>query len=102
MSTAPSRLFWNIQKGLLQLIANQIVNEDHGGFMLDRGYTDNLFIVQQLLEKRSKVEETHMAFIDLKKTYDSIPIWRVLEEFKVNPRWLDIIRELYRDNSHIT
>ena len=45
--------------------------EEQSGFRAGRSCTDNLFVLQQILEKRiSRNLSTHLIFVDLEKAYD--------------------------------
>jgi Reverse transcriptase (RNA-dependent DNA polymerase) len=78
------------------------ISEKQSGFMSGRSCVDNLFILQQLAEKRISIgEELHMAFIDLEKAYDTIPrqkLWEALYQLNINPQMLAIIQEIYKEN----
>lgn len=45
--------------------------------------------------------KTHMAFIDLRKAYDSVPrknIWKAFEGMHINPTLIKIVQEFYSKN----
>jgi len=49
----------------LKSIAEALIGEEQNGFRKGRSTTDNMFIVQQVLEKRREYNlPTHLAFID--------------------------------------
>lgn len=59
-----------LSTSILKPSANQIINEDKSSFTSGRGCVE---INQQLLVKKTSTnEETHMAFIDRDKAYESI------------------------------
>ena len=69
-----SRLFTKILQEKVRQDIGDNISEDQSGFVPGRSCVDNLFILQQLLEKKISVnDEIYLAFIDLKKAYDSIP-----------------------------
>ena len=57
---------------------------------------DVIFAARQLLEKARKHEESlFVVFVDLRKTYDSVPrnaLWTVLLKYGVPPRMVSVIR----------
>lgn len=97
-----SRLFGKILNKKLKESAEHKISEEQSGFVTGRGCVDNLFIIQQLTEKRrDKGEETHLAFIDLEKAYDSIPrkrLWEALLKLNIDEDLINIIKEMYRGN----
>ena len=98
-----SRLWAKIlQKRLREEVGDKI-SEDQSGFTPGRSCVDNLFILQQLIEKRSrKNEELHIAFIDLKKAYDGVPrnkLFTALRMIGVSDYMILLIRELYEENN---
>lgn len=97
-----SRLFNRIIHNILQRDTQHIISEDQNGFTPGRGCADGIYVVQQLIEKRTAIgEETHLAFIDLEKAYDSVPrsrLWQTLKQQNVDSRIINIIKELYTDN----
>lgn len=45
--------------------------------------------------------ETHLAFVDLQKAYDTVPVsklWRVLEQSNINHTYVTALKELYRES----
>src|SRR5215469_16719302 len=68
--------------------------------MAGRSYSDNTFVIKQLIEKQLRVgKEVHLLFIDLKKAYDIIPLiklWKALEETGISYTLNKTVKELYR------
>lgn len=97
-----TRLFGKIIKKELYEAAGDKIGEDQSGFTRNRSCVDNLFIIQQLIEKRnSRDEETHLALVDLEKAYDSVPrlkLWQALHSLGLNPQLIKLLKELYNDN----
>ena len=50
---------------------NKVMNEQ-GGFRVEKGCVDQIFVVRQVVEKTiEKVKEAYMAFVDPEKAYDA-------------------------------
>jgi Reverse transcriptase (RNA-dependent DNA polymerase) len=66
-----ARLFGKILNNQLNNDMKGNISEEQSGFMSGRSCVDNLFILQQLTQKRISIgEELLMTFIDLEKAYD--------------------------------
>jgi hypothetical protein len=97
------RGYTKILKAKLEKETYTIFSEDQSGFRAGRSCTDNLFKLQQILEKRRGVnEEIHLALVDLEKRYDSVPrckLWEALRSFSVDVELIEAIKELYNDDN---
>lgn len=62
-----------------------------------------MFVLRQIIEKRLKVDrETHLAFIDLEKAYDSVPrnkLWKILTEIGLNKTLIRIMQLMYKEST---
>lgn len=69
------------------------------GFRYDRGTSDNVFIVQHVLElAKSRRKTTYAAFIDFRKAYDSINrdlLWKALASMGVHGEFLHSLQQMY-------
>lgn len=85
VTSSISRLFGKILQEKVRANVGNTISEDQSGFIPGRSCIDNLFTLQQIVEKKiSTGEEIHLAFIDLEKAYDSIPqskLWEALAHF---------------------
>ena len=90
-----SRLFSKVLQKRLQKECIEKIDENQSGFIPGRSCVDNLFIIQQLIEKHmSHNHELFLAFIDLEKAYDSVPhsnLWKVMAD---RDKWNNIKRVL--------
>ncbi|KAH1011110.1 hypothetical protein HUJ04_000546 [Dendroctonus ponderosae] len=70
------------------------------GFCASRSCMNNIFVFKQIIENEIVTNrEIDLLFIDLQKSYDSIPIskpWKVLEETKINHMLINPMKELYK------
>ncbi|XP_044749742.1 uncharacterized protein LOC123310342 [Coccinella septempunctata] len=103
ITSSMSRLFGKILNSKLSDAMKDRIGEEQSGFVAGRSCVYNLFILQQLAEKKiSTGGEIHMAFIDLEKAYDTIPqqkLWEALKSLEVDKQMLLVIQELYRHNT---
>ncbi|XP_030765674.1 uncharacterized protein LOC115889741 [Sitophilus oryzae] len=98
-----SRLFTKIIRNKLEISTYNKISQEQSGFTAGRSCIDNLFTIQQLREKRnSREEDTHLAFVNLQKAYDSIPrvkLWYILEQLDVDECLINLIKVLYNNNT---
>ncbi len=67
------KVFTRILNGRLMAIAEKILLEQQAGFRKGRGTTDQIFCVREMIERHIEHHDPlYMAFIDLKKAYDSV------------------------------
>lgn len=102
VTSTMSRLWAKIIHKRLRMEVQGLIGEDQSGFRPGRSCVDNLFTLQQLIEKRiSRDQELHLTFIDIKKAYDNVPrnkLWYVLKEIGVSTGIIELIQELYSSN----
>ena len=71
------------------------LDENQSGFIPGKSCVDNLFIIQQLIEKHiSHNHAIFLAFIDLEKAYDSVPhsnLWKFMVDMGINGTILRIL-----------
>jgi hypothetical protein len=69
------------------------------GFRPGRGITDATFTLRQLMGKAWEyAAPLHLAFIDLRKAFDSVPrgaLWRVLRAYGVPPLLVELLMDLH-------
>ncbi|GJW41497.1 retrovirus-related pol polyprotein LINE-1 [Tanacetum coccineum] len=75
------------------------VSENQFGFMPGRFSVEAIYLIRSLIEKyRERQRDLHMAFLDLEKTYDSVPrefIWKTLVDKGTPKRYIKVIRDMY-------
>ena len=86
--------------GSVQTISEVVLADSQCGFRpKGRGCVDVIFAARQLLEKAREHEESlFVVFVDLRKTYNSVPrnaLWTVLLKYGVPPRMVSEIRSLH-------
>jgi hypothetical protein len=72
-------------------ITDEKIGEEQGGFRKGRGCIDQIFGVNQIIEKKlERQKELCVGFIDLEKGYDRVnreKMWDVLRKYDVNEKW---------------
>lgn len=79
---------------------NDIIPEMQSGFRKQRGCTDNIFILNSLIQQKisDPKGKLYTAFIDFKQAFDSVNhsiLWRKLISIGVSPRLINTIRSFY-------
>ena len=76
------------------------LGETQAGFRENRGTTDNLFVLTNLMERaKRKKTKLYVAFVDLRKAYDRVwreGLWRCLIKRGLGGKPLNILKQLYR------
>jgi replication-associated recombination protein RarA len=64
-------------------ILDVLLLEEQNGFRKGRSCTDDIFTIQQIIEKRREFNlEMHIAFIDYEKAFDRVNqamLWQIME-----------------------
>jgi hypothetical protein len=67
------KILSNILLSRLNPYADEIIGDHQCGFQCKRSTTDQIFYIQQILEKKWEYNGTvHQLFIDFRKAYDSV------------------------------
>ena len=89
----------------LQKLAEEDLPKSQCGFRKDRGCSDMIFRVRQLVEKswehRAKM---FFLFIDLRKAYDAVPraaMWLILGKLGVPELTIELIKTFHQDTQGI-
>jgi Reverse transcriptase (RNA-dependent DNA polymerase)/Endonuclease-reverse transcriptase len=93
------KLYGRMVIGRVQKVTQESISEVQCGFMPGRGCSDQIFTVQQLIEKCEDVgKKLFVAFVDLEKAYDRVNrsmLWSVLDEYGVKGRLLGAVKAMY-------
>ena len=80
---------------------NEILSDEQNGFRKGRSTTDHISSLTNIIEtSKLKRKQTFAAFIDFRKTYDSINrflLWLKLEDLGIGGNILTVIKAMYND-----
>ena len=80
---------------------HRVLGEEQNGFRVDRRAEDNMFIVNELIErKRKDGSKVYLGFLDIEKAYDRVNrtmMCKVLEKLGMCEKIVNIIRSMYVD-----
>lgn len=95
-----SRVYGRIIRDIIEEEYKNFEEEEQSGFWAGRSCTDNVFCLNQIVEKKlERNRATHLLFIDLQKAYDNIPIkklWEVLQNTNINHTIQKAVQTLYK------
>jgi hypothetical protein len=88
-------------KTCLQTITEAILLENQSGFRKGHSCIDNVFALNQIIEKRREFNlEMHIAFIDLEKAFDRInrsKLWEILDKRGYPKHLINILINMYNE-----
>lgn len=97
------KIFTKLIQSRLKNILEAYQPEEQVGFRRNKSTLNNLQTVNQLIEKANEYNiELFLCFVDFNKAFDSLEhssIWEALEEAGVEKDYIDVIKELYKDNT---
>jgi hypothetical protein len=95
LSTA-YKILSNVLLARLTPYVNEIIGDHQCGFRRNRSTMDQIFYIQQILEKKWEYNGTvHQLFIDFKKAYDSVKtevLYNILLEFGIPKKLVRLIK----------
>ena len=95
------KLYARIINKRLKIITETLIGEEQSGFRKGRSTSDNIFILQQILEKRSEYNlQTHIAFIDFQKAFDNVDrekLWIIMKEQGYPRQLIKVVKNLYEE-----
>jgi len=97
------KIYTKIIAQCFKTISETILLEKQNEFRIGRSYIDNVFIIQQIIEKRREFNsETHMAFLDLEKVFDRVnrnQLWQICNRRGILYHLIEVIISLYKITS---
>ena len=83
----------------IQEKTEQVTSDRQYGFRPNRGTTDAIFVVRQLMQKsKERNLNLHYHFIDFKRAFDTIwrqALWRMMARIGVNKTVIEVIKNMY-------
>lgn len=99
---AAYKIYSKIITERLKPISEAIIMEEQAGFRKGRSCIDNIFVLQQIIEKHKEFNrETHLTFIDYIKAFDRInrnELWRILYNRGIPLHLVEVIRNIYNNS----
>lgn len=93
------KIYTRIVNKRLRIITEVLMEEEQNGFRPGRSTIDNVFIMQQMFEKRKEFNlETHVAFIDFEKAFDRVnrkKLWFIMKEQGYPQHLIDVVKNMY-------
>ena len=82
----------------------EIVSEEQNGFRINRRGTENIYIINEIIEHAKKDnKEIYCAFLDIEKAYDTVDrdiLWEILERIGLTEHIRKIIKSMYYVQIH--
>jgi hypothetical protein len=75
-----------------------VLGEEQNGFRWDRGADDNIFVVNELIERMKRGgKRVHLAFIGIKKVYgsDRKLLYQLLKKIGMSEKYVRIVNSMY-------
>jgi hypothetical protein len=95
----PGKVYSKVLYGRISDVVDRQIQDEQCGFRRGRGTTDQLFVLQQVLEKsREYSRQVFISFVDLEKAYDRVDrglLWDVLLEYGVGGPLVGAVASLY-------
>ena len=82
------KIFCKILEKRLRTTLESQLSETQDGFRKNKGCTDSIFALRQLIEKSIEFNETlYLAFVDQEKAFDRVDrnkLWEILKQYVVS------------------
>lgn len=95
-------MYGKIIKHKLEKQIQEKIGKDQAGFTAGKSCVDHIYTIRQLVEKKkAKNREIHLAFIDIKKAYDSVPrsrLWDAMQEMGLEIGLIQAVKTIYQNN----
>lgn len=103
VTSSVGKLYGRILKKRIELEYQEI--EEQSGFRAGRSCTDNIYTLQQIIEKRvARNLSTHLVFIDLEKAYDTVPLkhlFNILTRTDIKKGYIRALHNIYKNPQSI-
>lgn len=98
------KIYEQIINNRLKPILEPQLSQTQSGFRPGRSTQDHIFTIKQLIEKRRPQNKSlYLAFIDIKKAFDTVPrakVWESLKERGIHGKMVRVIENIYRYNTN--
>lgn len=95
------KIYVKIINNRIKTISEVLLKEEQSGFRKGRSCSDNVFSIKRILEKRREVNlETHIAFIDFEKAFDSVvrnKLWDIMYKNGYPKHLVETVKSLYKN-----
>ena len=97
------KLFTSVMNNRLNKFVEhyELISNCQAGFRKGLSTTDNLFVLQSLIEiSKSCKNVLYCAFIDFKQAFDNVwrsGLWQKLQEYNINGKCLNVIKSMYNN-----
>ena len=99
------KIFCKILEKRLRTTLEPQLSETQLGFRKNKGCTDAIFALRQLIEKSIEFNETlYLAFVDQEKAFDRVDrnkLWEILKQYGVSTHLTNLCRSLYNNSECI-
>lgn len=99
------KVYARIVNARIKAISEALLGEEQNGFRKGRSTSDNVFILQQILEKRREFNlPTHLAFIDFEKAFDNVnrtKLWDIMEKQGYPAHIVNVMKTMYEGSKII-
>ena len=102
---AAYKILTSIINETVQKVTERIIGEYQYGFHLNKGTTDQLFIIRQMMEKNWKRGfDLHMLTVDFEQAFDSVNrrlLSEAMEEVGIPQKLIKVIEMTLRDTTRV-
>lgn len=82
------------------------IGGEQADFTAGRSCLDHIHTIQLVEKMKAKDRDVHLAFIDLRKIYDTVPrkkLWEAMSRFEIPGKLIRSVKTTYQNNmAHIT